>query len=136
MGVVLGEIVGDAREPGVHVAAAEILGRHLLAGRGLHQRRAGEEDRALVAHDDRDVGHRRHVGAARRAGAHDDGDLGDAGGAHVGLVVEDAAEMVAVGKDLVLVRQVRAAAVDEIDAGQPVLGAISWARRCFLTVIG
>ena len=41
--------------------------------------------------------------------------------AHLRLVEEDAAEMVAVGEDLGLVRQVRAAAVDQIDARQPVL---------------
>ena len=48
-------------------------------------------------------------------------DLRDAGGRHVGLVVEDAAEMVAVGEHLVLARQVRAAGIDEVDARQPVL---------------
>ena len=42
-------------------------------------------------------------------------------GAHLRLVVEDAAEMVAVGEDLGLVRQIGAAAVDQIDARQPVL---------------
>ena len=40
--------------------------------------------------------------------------------AHLRLVEEDAAEMIAVGKDLGLVRQVRAAAVDQIDARQAV----------------
>ena len=40
--------------------------------------------------------------------------------AHLRLVEEDAAEMVAVGEDLGLVRQVGAAAVDQIDARQPV----------------
>ena len=40
---------------------------------------------------------------------------------HRRLVVEDAAEMLAVGKDLVLVRQVGAAGIDEVDAGQMVL---------------
>ena len=47
---------------------------------------------------------------------------------HVGLVVEDAAEMLAVGKHLVLVRQVGAAGIDQVDAGQPVLRARSPAR--------
>jgi hypothetical protein len=37
---------GDAR---MHVAAAEVLGADHFAGGGLHQRRAAEEDRALVA---------------------------------------------------------------------------------------
>ena len=48
VGVVGGEVVGDARDARVHVAAAELLGGDLLAGRGLHERRAAEEDRALV----------------------------------------------------------------------------------------
>ena len=73
--VVGGEMIGDAGDAGVHVAAAELLGGDLLAGRRLHQRRAAEEDRAGAAHDDVLVAHRRHVGAARRARAHDHGDL-------------------------------------------------------------
>ena len=62
----------------VEVAAAEILGRDHLAGRRLHQRRAAEEDRALVADDHALVRHRRHIGAAGGAAAHHAGDLGDA----------------------------------------------------------
>ena len=120
--VVVGEVVGDAGEPGVHVAAAEILRAHLLAGRRLHQRRAGEKDRALLLHDDGHVRHRRHVGPAGGAGAHDHRDLRDAAGAQVGLVVEDAPEVVAVGEDLVLVRQVRPARIHQVDARQPALG--------------
>ena len=65
--------------------------------------------------------HRRHIGAARRARAHHDGDLRNAERRQLRLVVEDAAEMLAVGKDLVLVRQVGAAGIDQVDAGQPVL---------------
>ncbi len=118
--VIFGEVIDDARVARVEIAAAEILGADLLARRGLHQRRAGEEDRALFADDDALVGHRRDIGAARGAAAHDAGDLRDALRRHVRLVEEDAAEMVAVGKDLGLVRQVGAAAVDEIDARQPV----------------
>ena len=59
----------------MEVAAAEILGRDHLARRRLHQRRAAEEDRALVADDHALVGHRRHIGAARGAAAHHAGDL-------------------------------------------------------------
>ena len=76
--VVFGEVVGDAGEPRVDVGAAELLGGDLLAGRGLHERRAAEEDRAGALDDDRLVRHRRHVGAAGRARAHHDGDLRDA----------------------------------------------------------
>ena len=49
------------------------------------------------------------------------GDLRDLRRGHPRLVVEDAAEVVAVGEDLVLHRQERAAGVDEVDAGQAVL---------------
>ena len=121
MVVVLGEVVGDARDAGVHVGAAQLLGAHLLAGRGFHQRRPAEKDRALLLDDDRLVGHRRHVGAARGARAHDHGDLRDARGRHGRLVVEDPPEVVAVGEHLVLARQIGAAGIDQIDARQPVL---------------
>ena len=47
---------------------------------------------------------------------------------HARLVVEDAAEVVAVGEDLVLERQERAARVDQVDARQPVLRARSPGR--------
>ena len=105
----------------MHVAPAELLGRDLLARRGLHERRAAEEDRPLVAHDDGLVAHRRDVRAAGGARPHDRGDLRDAGRRHRRLVEEDPAEVLAVGEDLVLQRQVRAAGVDEVDARQPVV---------------
>ena len=114
-------VVGDARAPGVDFGAAELLGRHVLAGRGLHQRRPAEEDRARAANDDGLVAHRRHVRAAGRARAHHEGDLRDPGRGHPGLVVEDAAEVVAIGEDIGLEREEGTAAVDQVDARQPVL---------------
>jgi hypothetical protein len=72
----------------------------------------------------------------RRCTSPSRGDLRDAGAPTSRLVVEDAAEVLAVGEDLVLQRQERAAGVDQVDARQPVLRAISCARRCFFTVIG
>ena len=105
----------------MHVGAAELLGGHHLADRGLHQRRPAEEDGALVLHDDGFVRHRRHIGAAGGARAHHRRDLRDAGGRHLRLVVEDAAEMLAIGKDLVLQRQEGAAGIDQIDARQMVV---------------
>lgn len=105
----------------MHLAAAELLGRDHLAGGGLHQRRAAQEDRALAADDHRLVAHRGDVGAARRAGAEDGGDLRDAARGQGGLVEEDPPEVVAVGEDLVLLRQEGAAGVDQVDAGQPVV---------------
>ena len=83
------------------------------------------------------VAHRRHVGAAGGARAHHHRDLRDALGRHVGLVVEDAAEVLAVGKHVVLVGQVGAAAVDQVDARQAVLlRDLLRAQVLFLTVSG
>ena len=114
-------MVGDAGDAAVHVGAAEFLGADDFAGRGAHQRRAAEKDRALPLDDDAFVGHRRHIGAAGGARPHDDRDLRHAQRRQSRLVVEDAAEMLAVGKHLVLRRQKRAAGIDQIEAGQPVL---------------
>ena len=105
----------------MQIAAAEFLGADRLAGRRLDQRRPGEKDRPLLLDDDRLVGHRRNIGAAGGAGAHDDGDLRDPGRRHARLVVEDAAEMLAIRKHLGLMGQIGAAGIDQIDAGQTVL---------------
>ena len=98
--------------------AAERLSADLLPRRGLDQRRTRKEDVALLLHDDALVAHAGHVRAARRARAHDGGELWDALGRHAGLVVEDAAEVVAVWEDVGLVGEVGAAGVDEVDAGE------------------
>ncbi len=119
--VVVGEVVGHAREPGMHIGAAKLLGAHHLAGGGLHERRAAEEDRAGALDDHHLVAHGGHVGAACGAGAQHSRDLGNAVGRHLGLVVEDPPEVVAVGEDLVLHRQEGAAAVNQVDAGQVIL---------------
>ena len=114
-------MVGDAGAARVHVGAAELLGAHVLPGRGLHERRAADEDRPRAVHDHGLVAHRRHVGAAGRARAHHDRDLRDPLRGHARLVVEDPAEVLAVGEDLGLQRQEGAARVDEVDAGEVVL---------------
>ena len=75
----------------------------------------------VPAHDHRLVAHRGHVSAAGGARAHHDGDLRDSLRRHPRLVEEDAAEVVAVGEDLGLQRQVGAARVDEVEARQAVL---------------
>jgi hypothetical protein len=121
MGVVGRHVVGDAGLPRVHVGTAQILGRDHLAGRGLHQRRAAEEDRALALHDDGLVAHRRHIGATGGARAHHHSDLRNPKRRQRRLIVEDAPEVLAVGKHLSLVRQVGTAGVDKIDARKPVL---------------
>ena len=125
--VVHRHVIHHAGAAAVGVGPAEFGGGDHFAGGGLHQGRAGQEDGALAlarrtpAHDHRLVAHGRHIGAAGGGQAHDAGDLGDALGAHVRLVVEDAAEVVPVWENLRLVRQVGAAAVHQVDAGQAVL---------------
>ena len=114
-------MVGDTGLPGVQIATAEIFGSHHLAGGGLHQRRAAQEDGALVANDHRLVAHRRHVSATGRAGSEHRCDLRHTGCAHGGLVVEDPAEVIAVREHLVLAGQERTAGVHQVDARQPVL---------------
>ena len=120
--VVGGEVVDHARGPRVQVAAAEVLCGHHLAGRSLHQWRTAQEDRALVLDDDRLVGHCRDVGAAGGARAHHDCHLRDVGARQVGLVEEDATEVLAVREHLVLPGEERAARIHEVDARQVVVG--------------
>jgi hypothetical protein len=121
MVIVLRVVIGDAGDAGVHVRSAQFLGADDFAGRRLHQRRPGEKDRALLADDDRLVRHRWHIGSARGARAHHHADLRDAFGRHRRLVVENAAEMIAVRKDVGLVGQVSAPGIDQVDAWQVVL---------------
>ena len=114
-------VVGDSRAPGVDVGAAELLGGHVLSRRGLHERRAADEDRPGSANDHGLVRHRRHVRAAGGAGAHDRRDLRDPERREARLVEEDAPEVVAIGEDLGLERQEGAARVDEVEAREAVL---------------
>ena len=116
----------------MQVAAAEILRGHHFAGRGLHQRRAAEEDRALVAHDHGLVAHRRHIRPARGARAEHGRDLRYAVGAEIGLVVEDATEVLTIREHLVLPRQKRTAGVHQVDARQPVLAGDLLGAQVFL----
>ncbi len=117
----VGEMVGDAGDPRVHLAAAELLGADLLAGGRLHQRRAGQVDRPGALDDDVLVRHRRHVGPAGRAHPENDGDLGYRRGRQDRLVVEDPSEVLRVGEDLRLQRQEDAARIDQVDARQAVV---------------
>ena len=105
-------------KPGVDIRAAEILGGDILTRRGFDERRSAQEDRPRAFDDDGLVAHRRDVRAACGATAHHRRDLGDPLGGHARLVVEDATEVIDVGKDLVLQGQKRPARIDEIQAGQ------------------
>ncbi len=119
--VVLGQMIDHTGAPGVQLPAAEVLRRDDLTDGGLDERRPAEEDRALVPHDHGLVTHRGNIRAAGGAGSEDCRQLRDALGTHPRLVEEDAAEMLTVGEDLILLRQERPAGVDEVEAGKPVL---------------
>ena len=119
--VVLGEVIDHPAAARVHLSPTELLRRDHLSDRGLHQRRTTEEDRALAAHDDRLVAHRRYVGATRGARSEHRGELRDALGRHPCLVEEDATEVVAVGEDLVLLGEERPAGIHQVEARQTVL---------------
>ena len=118
--VVLGEVIGNARDARVHVGAAEFFRRHDLASRGLHERRSRQENRP-ARDDHRFVGHRRNVRAARRARTHHRGDLRYSLARHARLVEKNTPEMVAVGKNLVLLRQERAARIDQVYTSEVIL---------------
>jgi hypothetical protein len=75
----------------------------------------------LVFHNDGFVAHGRHIRTACRAATHHHRDLRQPLGAHIGLVKEDAAKVVAVGEHLVLVGQVSTARVHQVNARQVVL---------------
>ena len=115
VGVVLGQVLGDARHHRVHLGAAQLLVGGDLAGGGLQERRAGEEDLGAVLDHDDVVGEARVIGAARRRGAVHDGDMRDAHGRHARHVGEGAA---AVDEDLGLVVEVGAARLHQRDVGQ------------------
>ena len=114
-------MVGDAGAARVDVRASELLGGHVLSGRGLHERRPADEDRAGAPDDHGLVRHRRHVGAAGGARAHHRCDLRDAERRQARLVEEDPAEVIPVREDLGLEREEGAARVDEVDAREAVL---------------
>src|SRR3546814_1223955 len=87
--VIIGDMIDYARPAAMRLCPAKLFRRDLLTRRRLHQRRTGKEDRALVADDHRLVRHRRNIGPARRAASHHAGDLRNALGRHLRLIVEN-----------------------------------------------
>ena len=76
----------------------------------------------VPANDDGLVAHRWHIRTSGRARTHNGCDLGNALGRQLGLVVEDAAEVIPIGEDLGLQRQKRAAGVNQVHTGQTIFG--------------
>ena len=73
--VVRERIVGHRGLGGVGDRAAQRLLRHDLVGHRLHHVGAGDEHVARILHHEDEVGHRRRVDRAARAGAHDEAEL-------------------------------------------------------------
>src|SRR5687768_14778420 len=121
MVIIFSKMIRNTRETCVDVRTAEILRSDIFARGGFDERRSTEEDRARTFDDDGFIAHGRDVRAARRARAHYRRDLRNLFGRHARLVVEDATEMIEVGKDFVLQGQKRPARIDEIQAGQIIL---------------
>jgi hypothetical protein len=121
IGVVLGQMVGHAARAAVHQCAPQCLRVDYLACGGIHQLRAAQEHRTLVAHDHQFVAKRRDVGAAGRRRAEDEGDLRDPLGRHLDLVVHHRSALAIVGEDVGQVGQEGSARLDHRDARQPVL---------------
>src|SRR3984957_8879315 len=129
-------IVRDTRDFRMRVGAAERFGIDVLSDGGLYQVGAGQEDGAGAPDHDRFVAHDRQVGPAGDTRAQNNGDLGDAHGAHAGIVAKDATEVFFIGEDLVLHGQEDAGAVHEIDHGKMVLHGYFLQAQVFLTSYG
>src|SRR5437868_4818757 len=114
-------MISYARSPAMDIRATQLLGSDHLAGRSLHQWRAGEENGALVSDNYRFIRHRWYISATGSAGAHHHRYLRNPLRRHIRLVIEDPAEMVAVWKNLILVWKICSAGVHQVDAGQPIL---------------
>mmetsp|Transcript_22728 Transcript_22728/g.37564 ORF Transcript_22728/g.37564 Transcript_22728/m.37564 type:complete len:635 (-) Transcript_22728:3304-5208(-) len=119
--IIFGQIIRHTGQARMHVAPAQILGTDDLARRRLDQGRARKKDSALFFNDNCHIRHGGHIGPPGGTRPHHHSDLRDAFGTHLRLIEKNAAKVVPVRKDLVLIGQVRPAAVDQVDAGQAIL---------------
>ncbi len=103
----------------MHGGAAEVFVADGLADGRFDQRGAGEIQTTALRHE-QFVAQDGQVAAAGHAVAEDGRELRHAGRRDDGVVAEDAAEVVLVGKNLVLERQEDAGAVHEVDERQAV----------------
>mmetsp|Transcript_19690 Transcript_19690/g.56468 ORF Transcript_19690/g.56468 Transcript_19690/m.56468 type:complete len:261 (-) Transcript_19690:181-963(-) len=114
-------VVGHPGEAAVEVRTTQLLGCHHLTSRGFDEWRSAKENGAVALDDDGLVGHGRHIGATGSAGTHHHRYLRDPDCGHVGLVVEDAAEVIPIRKDVSLSGQVGPSRVNQVHARQVVL---------------
>ncbi len=119
----------------VHCGSAKLLGVDVLSDRGLHQRGAGEIELAPFSHK-KLVAENREVSAAGHAMTHHRRVLGNSHGREDRVVAENPAEIILIGKDFVLHRQINSRRVNQVNERQIAAGRNFLARRTFLTVAG
>ena len=127
--------IDRAADLGVHLRAAEFFGVDDLPDGRFHQRRAGEIEAAAFGHQHL-VAQHRQIRAAGDAVAHDGGELRNPRGGDDGVVAEDPAEIVFVGKNFVLHRQENAGGIDQINQRQRALEGDALGANELLAVWG
>ena len=120
-GLVARKVVRYARDRRVHFGAAQRFPVDDLLDRGLDDLRAAEMHAAVAGGHHHLVRQRRDVGATCGAFAEHGRYLRNALSRHPALPVERAAKMILIGKHFIALRQVGAAAIDQIDHRQAVL---------------
>ena len=120
MVIIISQMIGNPGKPCMNIAPAQFFSANHFPGSGLHQRRPGEKNRSLLAHNHRFVRHGRHISPACGAGAMHDGNLRNSSGRHLRLIIKNPPKMFFVGKNLVLQGQKSPAGFNQIQAGQAV----------------
>ena len=83
----------------MHISSTEFFGGHCFSSGCFHKRRAAQENRSLILHDDGFVTHGGNISSSRGTRTQHGGNLVDALRRHDGLVVEDSSEVIAVWED-------------------------------------
>ena len=109
----------------MHLGTPQLLVGGFLTGGHLDQRRPTQKDLGALLDHHGVVAHRRHVGAAGGGVPEHDGDGGDSLLRQLGEVAEPFAPS---DEHLGLIGQVGSARFDQVDQGEAVLLAMSWAR--------
>ena len=118
----------------MHLGAAHLLERDLLADDHLGHARRAEVHAGVALDHHHDVAERRDVRAARRRRPEEQADLRHLPG-ELHLVVEDAPRAAAAGEHLDLIGDARAGRVDQVEErAARASRAVSWMRRIFSTV--
>jgi hypothetical protein len=120
-GIVFGHVVGHTADRGVQPRAAYGFGIDHLAGCALYEIRPAQAHEARAFDHDDVIAKRGKISAAGNAGTHHRGNLRHTELApHKGIIVENSPAAILAGEDAVLVGQVDARGVHQIDDGDAV----------------